>query len=126
MTLTQPIVAFGVTIVVILAVGYGGYKFLSVALQGRPSPLKTARFEAGNIPTGEGRLWFPLQYYGYLLVYTSLEPIIVLLFIGSSVLTVQASYYLLLVIGVLAAVLYPIVNYAVRQINVLSYWELRR
>jgi NADH-quinone oxidoreductase subunit A len=126
MTLTQPIVAFGVTIVVILAVGYGGYKFLSVALQGRPSPLKTARFEAGNIPTGEGRLWFPLQYYGYLLVYTSLEPIIVLLFIGSSVLTVQASYYLLLVIGVLVAVLYPIVNYAVRQINVLSYWELRR
>jgi len=97
-----------------------------VALQGRPSPLKTARFEAGNIPTGEGRLWFPLQYYGYLLVYTSLEPIIVLLFIGSSVLTVQASYYLLLVIGVLVAVLYPIVNYAVRQINVLSYWELRR
>ncbi|WP_126449137.1 NADH-quinone oxidoreductase subunit A [Sulfodiicoccus acidiphilus] len=126
MTLTQPLVAFGVTIVLILAIGYGGYKFLSIALEGKPSPLKTDRFEAGNIPTGEGRLWFPLQYYGYLLIYTTLEPIIVLLFLASSALTIQATYYLLFLVGALIIVLYPVINYAIRQINTISYWELRR
>ncbi|MCI2413795.1 MAG: NADH-quinone oxidoreductase subunit A [Candidatus Aramenus sp.] len=129
MSYTQAIVAFGLPAVLFLLAGYGGYKVISLIVPHEPSPLKVSRFEAGNIPTGEGRLWFPLQYYGYLLVYTSLEPIVVLLFLIAS-----APYYtsltlfrnLMVVVSSSVVVLYPVLLYAVRQINMALNWELRR
>lgn len=91
--------------------------------------MKVSRFEAGNIPFGEGRLWFPLQYYGYLLIYTSIEPIVVILFSLA-----QAYYYtsttlftnLLIIALVSIALLYPVLYYAIKQINVIQYWIVRR
>ena len=129
MAFTQAILAFGLPLVLFLAAGYGGYKVLSLAVEGKFNPLKVSRFEAGNIPFGEGRLWFPLQYYGYLLVYTSIEPIIVLLFSIA-----EASYFtsfmlfrnLLIIVFTTIAVLYPVLYYAVKQVNIIQYWLIRR
>ena len=129
MAFTQAILAFGLPLVLFLAAGYGGYKVLSLAVEGKFNPLKVSRFEAGNIPFGEGRLWFPLQYYGYLLVYTSIEPIIVLLFSIS-----EASYFtsfmlfrnLLIIVFTTITVLYPVLYYAVKQVNIIQYWLIRR
>ncbi|BCU69332.1 NADH-quinone oxidoreductase subunit A [Stygiolobus caldivivus] len=129
MAFTQAILAFGLPLILFLAAGYGGYKILSLAVEGRFNPIKVSRFEAGNIPFGEGRLWFPLQYYGYLLVYTSIEPIIVLLFSIS-----EASYFtslvlfrnLLIIVLTTIAVLYPVLYYAIKQVNIIQYWLIRR
>ncbi|WP_338600146.1 NADH-quinone oxidoreductase subunit A [Sulfolobus tengchongensis] len=129
MSLTQAILTFGIPIVVFLAAGYGGYKFLSLVVPSKPNPLKVSRFEAGNIPTGLGRLWFPLQYYGYLLVYTTLEPIIILLLpvaYSDYYSSMTAFRNLLLIVVVFIVLLYPILYYSIRQINVLNYWEMRR
>ncbi|QKQ99493.1 NAD(P)H-quinone oxidoreductase subunit 3 [Metallosphaera tengchongensis] len=129
MTYIQAALSFGLPFVLVLLAGYGTYKLLSLALPNNPNPLKTSRFEAGNIPTGEGRLWFPLQYYGYLLVYTTLEPIVVLLFIVAAV-----PFYnnftlfrnLIIVAGSFLILMYPILYYAIKQIDTLTYWGLRR
>ncbi|AHC52359.1 NADH dehydrogenase subunit A [Sulfolobus acidocaldarius SUSAZ] len=129
MALTQAILAFGLPSVLLFVVGYGTYRILYIALQGQYNPVKVSRFEAGNIPFGEGRLWFPLQYYGYLLIYTSIEPIVVILFSLA-----QAYYYtsttlftnLLIITLVSIALLYPVLYYAVKQINVIQYWIVRR
>ncbi|MCY0850608.1 NADH-quinone oxidoreductase subunit A [Sulfuracidifex metallicus] len=129
MALTQAFLAFGLPIIIFLGAGLGGYKIISLIVPSKPNPVKLSRFEAGNIPTGEGRLWFPLQYYGYLLVYTTLEPLIVFLFLVAS-----ASYSgnlilfrnLVAVVGTFIVVLYPILNYAIKQINIVLNWELRR
>ena len=129
MTYTQAVLSFGLPFILVLLGAYGTYKLLELVMPRNPNPLKTARFEAGNIPTGEGRLWFPLQYYGYLLVYTTLEPIVVLLFVAAAV-----PFYnnftlfrnLLIVVGSFLVLMYPVLYYAIRQIDMITYWGLRR
>ncbi|MFP3202445.1 MAG: NADH-quinone oxidoreductase subunit A [Sulfolobus sp.] len=129
MAFIQAMLAFGLPTILFLLAGYGGYKILSLAVEGKFNPLKVSRFEAGNIPFGEGRLWYPLQYYGYLLVYTSIEPIIVILLAIA-----EASYYssfilfrnLLILITSTIVLLYPVLYYAVKQVNVIEYWLMRR
>ncbi|QIW25003.1 hypothetical protein EWF20_13260 [Sulfolobus sp. S-194] len=128
MTLTQALLAFGLPVILFLLAGYGGYKILSMVVPSEYNPVKVSRFEAGNIPYGEGRLWFPLQYYGYVLVYTSIEPIVVLFFAIS-----EASYAtsfilfrdLLILLLSSIVILYPILYYAVKQVNTIEYWLLR-
>jgi len=129
MSFTQAILGFGIPIVAFLAAGYGLYKFLLLILPSKPNPLKVSRFEAGNIPTGLGRLWFPLQYYGYLLLYVILEPIIVLLLqiaFSDYYTTLVAFRDLLLIIVLFIVLMYPVLYYAIKQINLLYQWEMRR
>ena len=128
MTLTQALVGLGLPIVLLLLAGYGGFKFLYYALGLVHNPVKVARFEAGNIPYGEGRLWFPLQYYGYLLVYTSIEPLVITLFLLapatyylSSVLTL----HLIIILGTFVAILYPVIYYGVKQADTITQWVVR-
>lgn len=128
MALTQALLAFGLPVILFLIAGYGGYKILSMVVPSEYNPVKVSRFEAGNIPYGEGRLWFPLQYYGYVLVYTSIEPIVVLLFaISEAAYTTSFILFRDLLILILSSIviLYPILYYAVKQVNTIEYWLLR-
>ncbi|MEM0377643.1 MAG: NADH-quinone oxidoreductase subunit A [Thermofilum sp.] len=43
--------------------------------------FKRARYEAGNPPSGEAKARLPFQYYGYVLLYLSVEPLMVLFFL---------------------------------------------
>ena len=123
MALTQALLAFGLPLVLFLLAGYGGYKFLSLVVPSEYNPVKVSRFEAGNIPYGEGRLWFPLQYYGYVLIYTSLEPIVVLFFaIAEAALSPLLFRNLLIIILSSIVILYPILYYAVKQVNIIENW----
>ncbi|MEM0374586.1 MAG: NADH-quinone oxidoreductase subunit A [Sulfolobaceae archaeon] len=129
MSIINALLAFGLPILIFLGLGYALYKFLQLVTPSRYNPVKVSRFEAGNIPTGEGRLWFPLQYYGYVLVYMSLEPIIVILLIAA-----QAPYYasnvlfrnLALIIGSFLLFLYPVIYFGIRESDKIELWELRR
>lgn len=129
MTLVQASISFGLPFILVLAGGYGTYKLLSLVVPHVPNPIKNSRFEAGNIPTGEGRLWFPLQYYGYLLIYTTLEPIVIILFLAAAI-----PYHgdfsllrnLLVVVGSFLVIMYPILYYTIKQVDQIIYWELRR
>jgi len=128
MALTQALLAFGLPLVLFLLAGYGGYKILSLVVPSEYNPVKVSRFEAGNIPYGEGRLWFPLQYYGYILIYTSIEPIVVLFFAIAE--AAYSSSFLLfrnLLIIILSSIviLYPILYYAVKQVNIIENWLVR-
>ncbi|AWR97627.1 hypothetical protein DFR86_08760 [Acidianus sulfidivorans JP7] len=129
MSLVQPLVAIGLPAILVLVVGYGGYKLLSLIVPQDPTPIKVSRFEAGNIPSGEGRLWFPLQYYGYLLVYVTIEPILVLLFVLASA-PIFHNFILFRNLGLILfsfiILVYPVIYYAISQINIVLNWELRR
>lgn len=46
-----------------------------------PFPEKFARFEAGNPPYGRARGIFPMQYYPYLIVFLTVEPLVIYLFL---------------------------------------------
>lgn len=129
MSLLQAIMAFGLPTILILGLGYGGYKILSLILPQNPTPLKISRFEAGNVPYGEGRLWFPLQYYGYLLMYVTIEPIIILLF-AIALAPLQGNFLLfrnlLIITGSFIILIYPVMYYSITQINAIQNWVLRR
>jgi len=126
MALTQALLAFGLPLILFLLAGYGGYKFLSLVVPSEYNPVKVSRFEAGNIPYGEGRLWFPLQYYGYVLIYTSLEPIVVLFFaIAEAAYSTLLFRNFLIIILSSIVILYPILYYAVKQVNIIENWLVR-
>lgn len=129
MSLVQPLIALGLPIILVFILGYGTYKLLSLILPNNPTPIKISRFEAGNVPSGEGRLWFPLQYYGYVLIYTTIEPIIVLLFVVA--LAPFAHNFILFrnlvfILSSFIILVYPVIYYSVTQINIILNWELRR
>ncbi|MBI4258796.1 MAG: NADH-quinone oxidoreductase subunit A [Thaumarchaeota archaeon] len=46
----------------------------------RPSAVKTAPFECGQIPVGEGRVHFMMQYYAYLLMFVVFDVIAMFLY----------------------------------------------
>jgi NADH-quinone oxidoreductase subunit A len=129
MSIVQSLVAFGLPSILTLALGYGGYKIISLMVPHNPTPLKISRFEAGNVPYGEGRLWFPLQYYGYLLMYVTIEPILILLFaIASAPLLGNFILFrnLMIIIGSFIVLIYPVMYYSITQINMIENWELRQ
>ncbi|MBI2184006.1 MAG: NADH-quinone oxidoreductase subunit A [Thaumarchaeota archaeon] len=46
----------------------------------RPSPVKMAPFECGQVPAGEGRVHFMMQYYAYLLMFVVFDVIAMFLY----------------------------------------------
>lgn len=45
----------------------------------KPTPAKLSRFEAGNPPIGLQKWKLPMQYIGFMILFMTLEPVIVLL-----------------------------------------------
>ncbi|MDP7444738.1 MAG: NADH-quinone oxidoreductase subunit A [Candidatus Poseidoniia archaeon] len=52
-------------------------------------PMKAQPFESGQIPTGEGRLNFMMQYYAYLLMFLVFDVMLMFIFAWA------ASYFLI-------------------------------
>lgn len=46
----------------------------------RPNPLKNAPFEAGQTPTGKGKMHFMMQYYAYLLMFVVFDVMAMFLY----------------------------------------------
>lgn len=94
-------------------------------LMGRPSkdPLKDARYEAGNPPHGKARSWIPMQYYGYLILFLALEPILVLLYLYPEYMGPGRGEPSILVV-VLAIMSLPLI-YGLRQAREIGRWRMR-
>lgn len=83
----------------------------------KESPVKTMRFEAGNIPVGEAKSMLPMQYIGFLIMFLSVEPVIGL-FLTLSFYPGLPLFYLLIVS--LVAML-PAIYVAYRDATALAY-----
>lgn len=62
-------------------IGVLGYVLSRLVTPRRSFPSKFQRFEAGNPPHGRARGWFAMQYYGYLIVFLTVEPIVIYMFL---------------------------------------------
>ncbi len=85
-----------------------------------PNPRKVRRYEAGNPPLAEPKAPLPMQYIGYALLLTSLEPILVftiLLTVG----TWEVALPLIMVAVILAVVG---VMYSLRYVKDIKEWGL--
>ncbi|MEB3825746.1 MAG: NADH-quinone oxidoreductase subunit A [Desulfurococcales archaeon] len=88
----------------------------------RASPLKYERFEASNPPSGEAKTRVSMQYFGYLIAFLALEPIVVLSFIvfNTKELGLALQFYTIFLI-----VYVPFLAYAIHESRKVKEWMWR-
>lgn len=115
--------AIGVLIVggtVLILVGIGIIKLIT---HGLDLPLKRERYETGNLPKGEVRKWFDVQYYGYLILYLAFEPLLILLFFLPPA---PSKLDLLRLVSLAFATYIPPLIFGLRQIRDISAWTFKK
>lgn len=90
----------------------------------RPSPEKFARFEAGNPPFGRARGLFPMQYYPYLIVFLTVEPLVIYLFLIMMALHEMAITVGLLFAGLSIVLAIPLL-FALDSARRLELWVMK-
>ncbi|GGP20631.1 NADH dehydrogenase subunit A [Thermocladium modestius] len=110
-----------VAVVFLLAIGLltDGVVLLLRRIFGKrkESPVKTMRFEAGNIPVGEAKSMLPMQYIGFLIMFLSVEPVIGLLLTLSFYPALPLMYFL----AVSLITMLPAIYVAYRDATELAY-----
>jgi NADH-quinone oxidoreductase subunit A len=127
LSLFSSTVAVAITVLLPIIIGVAGYKVINLIVPPDPNPLKVGRFEAGNVPYGEGIIWVPMQYYGYVLIFTAIEPLIIIFLL---LLPALDSRDLLInflqVLGGFTLILYPVLRYLIRQVDDIKLWSFER
>jgi NADH-quinone oxidoreductase subunit A len=78
---TSTLIAFVLAIAGGIAFGIIGFIVSRIVAPPKPMTLKNERFECGNPPTHEGRGHLTMQYYAYLVVFLTVEPIFIYWFL---------------------------------------------
>jgi len=78
---TNVIIAFLVALVGGISLSLLGLVVSRLVAPPKYYPMKNERFECGNPPTKKGRGWFSMQYYAYLVVFLTVEPVFIYLFL---------------------------------------------
>lgn len=86
-------------------------------------PFKYERYEAGNPPKGEPRKAVTMQYFGYLVMFLALEPVIVL-FALTMLARGELASRVLLVYTAILAVFIPFLIYGIRESRRVESWSL--
>lgn len=81
-----------------------------------PNPVKNSTYECGEIPVGEGRGQFVIQYYAYAIIFTIFDVAGLLLLISAGELAVLGTQ-----------VLIPILIFiGVATLSLIHAWQLLR
>ncbi len=72
----------------------------------RITAVKVQRFEAGNIPVGHPKWVFPVQYFGFVVLFLALEPVFVLILLLSAVTSADVYAFTLIALILLLPALY--------------------
>jgi NADH:ubiquinone oxidoreductase subunit 3 (subunit A) len=107
-------------------IGFGaiGYAISRVAAPPEPNPLKNERFDCGNLPTPHGRGQLTMQYYAYLVVFLTVEPVFIywfLLLMDAH----QAFVPTVELFGVILAMLVPPIIFGLNSAGKISLWKMR-
>lgn len=121
---TNVIIAF-----VVALVGGIGLSLLGLVVSRLVAPpkyysMKNERFECGNPPTKKGRGWFSMQYYAYLVVFLTVEPVFIYLF-----LLLMESHTLLYanvvqLFGLIVLMLIPPIVFGLDAARKVSLWRI--
>ena len=114
------------SLVIALTLGLGGI-FIVYIISGLISPrkkyaMKKERFECANPAMGKARGWFMMQYYGYLIVFLTVEPIMIFFFL---LMLADRIYFLnsvTLLISILL-ILFPALIFGLDAAKKLDLWK---
>jgi len=121
---TSTIVAFALALAAGVGFGIVGYVISRAVAPPKPLPMKNERFECGNPPTNQGRGHLTMQYYAYLVVFLTVEPV----FIYSFLLLMdahQAFFNTVALFGIILLMLTPPVIFGLDSARKIRLWKMR-
>ena len=119
----QEIIIIGIVIVVCLLLDGIILGLTKILPKRNPTDLKYLRYEAGNIPLGVPKWTLPFQYYGFMIMFMALEPVLVMLLIFSVFPSMSSAYLLAIALVMFLPALYFTYNYAVNVANRRDVYE---
>lgn len=93
---------------------------LRLLIPREPEGLKEDRYEAGNPPSGRARKPLGMQYFGFLIMFLGLEPILILSFFVFVGATLELSLF---AYAVLMAVCVPPLVYVYKLARNAAMWR---
>jgi NADH-quinone oxidoreductase subunit A len=120
---TNTLIAFVLALIGGLAAGLIGYAVSRLVAPSKDYPMKYERFEAANPPTKKGRGWFTMQYYAYLVVFLTVEPVFIYLFL----LLMEAHVLFFSVVqlfGLILLMLIPPIIFGLDAARKISLWRI--
>jgi len=121
---TDTIVAFVLALGAGIGFGLFGFAVSRLVAPPKPTPLKNERFECGNPPSKEGRGQLTMQYYGYLVVFLTVEPV----FIYSFLLLMdahQAYFTVVALFAVILLMLIPPLIFGLNSARKIHLWKMK-
>jgi len=121
---TSTLIAFVLAIAGGIGFGVIGFAISRVVAPPKPLPLKNERFECGNQPTYEGRGHLTMQYYAYLVVFLTVEPVFIfwfLLLMDAH----QAFWTTVELFGVILAMLIPPIIFGLDSARKIGLWKMK-
>ena len=118
------IITFAVTISLGVVVGLLGYLISRLITPRKEYPFKFERFEAGNPPHGKARGFFVMQYYAYLIIFLTIEPIAIYFFIIMS--DISSYPFSITLFSILILSLIPPLIFGLHEAKKVRIWVLRK
>lgn len=118
------LIAFGCAFAGGLGFGAIGYAISRLVAPPKPSPLKNERFDCGNPPTQYGRGQLTMQYYAYLVIFLTVEPVFIywfLLLMDAH----QAFGPTVELFGVILAMLIPPIIFGLDSARKIGLWKMK-
>ncbi len=121
---TTTIIAYGV-----LPILVAGLLLITVALlafirRPRPEGIKFERWESGHLSPGQARVKVGFQYFGFLIMFAAIEPVVITLLIISASSRFAVESNALIVLASILIVL-PILLFTLKQAKETRYWSWR-
>lgn len=103
------LVVLSLAVIIGFGIGIVGYILARLVSPRKELPLKRERYECGNRPLGRARGWYAMQYYAFLILFLTIEPISIYLFIlliMANTAIVDVTLLFVLILGMLIPTLY--------------------
>ncbi len=85
-------------------------------------PKKRERYECANPPKGRARGWFMMQYYPYLIIFLTIEPIMIFSFLFLLEAHANALFVTALFAGIIGILISPLV-FGLMSARRLELWS---
>ena len=118
------IIAYGVLPLLVAGLLLATVAILAYIRKPKPEGIKFERWESGHIVKGPARVKVGFQYFGFLIMFAALEPVVITLLIISPASRFAVENHVLIILASLLIVL-PILVFTLKQAREVRYWSWR-
>jgi NADH-quinone oxidoreductase subunit A len=117
-------IAFVIALVSGIGFGLLGYVITRIVAPPKYLPMKNERFECGNPPIKKGRGLFTMQYYAYLVVFLTVEPVFIYMFL--LLMDIRQSFYTVVeLFALITLMLIPPIIFGLDSARRISIWTMK-